>query len=251
MSCQPIEDLWRSVPGSCEQNHVGTFRHAQVWAEGSEEHDHKPVSRVEQRGDISSVLGSPWCYSWWDHFDVRAKHYRCQLLELAQGYPHSNELPANWTHLWRSVPGSCEQNHVGTFRHAQVWAEGSEEHDHKPVSRVERRGDISSVLGSPWCYSWWDHFDVRAKHYRCQLLELAQGYPHSNELPANWTHLWRSVPGSCEQNHVGTFRHAQVWAEGSEEHDHKPVSRMWSEGETSAQSLGFLLVLFLVRPFWC
>ena len=126
---------------------------------------------------------------------------------------------------------------------------------------VEQRGEISSDLEVLWCYSWCDHFDVRAKHYRCQLSKLAQGYLHSNELQANWTHLWRSVPVLRAANHVGTFRHAQVWVEGNVEHDHEPASWMWSKGERSAQISRFcgvilgvnrkLPLLDEIRAFYC
>ena len=34
------------------------------------------ISELQERVESLKPLGSPSCYSWCDHFDVRAKHYR-------------------------------------------------------------------------------------------------------------------------------------------------------------------------------
>ena len=109
---------------------------------------------------------------------------------------------------------------------------------------VEQRGEISSDLGSP-C----DHFDVRAKHYRwAQRCQSWHTDIHAQMSCKPIEHIFGDLcRAHVQQNHVGTFRHAQVWAEGNEEHDHEPVSGMWSKGERSAQTLGLLGVILGVN----
>ena len=114
---------------------------------------------------------------------------------------------------------------------------------------MEQSREISSDLGSPWCYSWCDHFDVRAKHYRWgQRCQSWYTDIHAQMSCKPIEHIFGDLcRARVQQNHVGTFRHAQVWAEGNEEHDHEPVSGMWSKGERSAQTLGLLGVILGVN----
>ena len=111
------------------------------------------------------------------------------------------------------------------------------------ISELQERVESLKPLGSPWCYSWCDHFDVRAKHHRwalrCQSWHK-DIYTQMSCKPIEHIFLEICAGLVCAANHVGTLHHAQVWAEGSEEHDHEPVSRMWSTRERSAQTLGLL-----------
>ena len=158
----------------------------------------------------------------------------------------------------------CAANHVGILHHAQVWAEGSEEHDHEPVSRMWSKGERSAqtlgllgvILGATILMlgqsTTDEHSDARVGTRISTLKWVASRLNTSLEISAALV---------CAANHVGTLHHAQVWAEGSEEHDHEPVSRMWSKRERSAQTLGLLGVIlgvnrkypFLdeIRAFYC
>ena len=117
-------------------------------------------------------LVSPWCYSWCEHFDVRAKHYRwalrCQSWHK-DVYTQMSCKPIE--HIFGDLcrarvcskpcrhPPSCAGM---SWRKRGTWPWACQQD-------VEQKGEISSDLGSPWCYSWCDHFDVGAKHYRWAL----------------------------------------------------------------------------------
>ena len=132
-----------------------------------------------------------------------------QMPELAQGYLHSNELQADWTHLWRSSPlasvcpaglwgrvwGKEGSNPIGWWKnHSDLSAQmlETETRTARPparfefqrcwwpltryphlytcilqISELQERVESLKPLGSPWCYSWCEHFDVSCKT-RCE-----------------------------------------------------------------------------------
>ena len=202
-----------------------------------------------------SVLGSSWCYSWCDHFDSRAKHYRCQLPELAQGYPHSNELPANWTHLWRSVPGSCVQQ---TMQAPSTMRTYELKETRNTTMSLSAGGAKGRDQLSPWVFLV---LFLVGKALQMPIARVGTRIPTLKWVASQLNKSLEICAGLvCAANHAGTFHHAQVWAEGNEEHDHEPVSR-WSKGERSAQTLGLLGVilgvnrklplLYEIRAFYC
>ena len=116
------------------------------------------ISELQERVESLKPLGSPWCYSWCDHFDVRAKHHRwalrCQSWHK-DIYTQMSCKPIE--HIFGDLcrarvcskpcrhPPSCAGM---SWRKRGTWPWACQQD-------VEHKGEISSDLGSSSCYSWW------------------------------------------------------------------------------------------------